>query len=515
MKPSVLLIGSVLALAALVAALAWLPTGGTGTPDRTAGTTRSSGAGAGGTGPKGGKPLLLYCAAGIRKPVEAAARAYEREYGVRVQLQFGGSQTLLANAKLTGTADLYVPADESYMDLARGEGLLAESAPVATMRPVLAVKRGNPRGIRSLDDLARETVRLGLADPKAAAIGKVVRETLGATGRWPAIEARVTVTKPTVNDVATDVQLGTIDAAFVWDVTVRQMGVDLETVAVPELADRVTTVGVGVLRSTSDPTAALHFLRYLSSADKGRPHFADAGFAAAPEADRWAESPRLTLYAGAMLRPAIDDTVTAFERREGVRVDRVYNGCGILVGQMKVGQRPDAYFACDQSFMTQVKDLFPSPADVSINQLVILVPKANPFGIKTLRDLAKPGLRLGVGHEKQCALGALTEKSLKQSGLYRNVRANVVVESPTGDLLVNQLLTKSLDAVVAYVSNATGHADELTALKIDLPCALATQPLAVSKDSAHRQLAGRLMANLRSAESRDRFEAWGFRWSAR
>jgi ABC-type molybdate transport system substrate-binding protein len=59
-----------------------------------------------------------------------------------------------------------------------------------------------------------------------------------------------------------------------------------------------------------------------------------------------------------MLRPAVDKTIAAFEAREGVRVTRVYNGCGILVAQMKVDGAPDAFFACDREFLDQVGDLF-------------------------------------------------------------------------------------------------------------------------------------------------------------
>ncbi len=58
-----------------------------------------------------------------------------------------------------------------------------------------------------------------------------------------------------------------------------------------------------------------------------------------------------------MLRPAIEQTIAEFERREGVKVTRVYNGCGILVAQMKAGEVPDAYFACDSEFMNQVNDI--------------------------------------------------------------------------------------------------------------------------------------------------------------
>ena len=105
--------------------------------------------------------------------------------------------------------------------------------------------------------------------------------------------------------------------------------------------------------------------------------------------DLWADVPELSVFAGSMLRPAIDETITAFEEREGVRVSRVYNGCGILVAQMKGGQVPDAYFACDTEFMEQVPDLFPEPVDVSQNELVILVQKGNPHNIGSLRDLTQ------------------------------------------------------------------------------------------------------------------------------
>ena len=48
---------------------------------------------------------------------------------------------------------LYLAADESYIRLARQQGLLAEAIPLARMRPVVAVAKGNPKNVRTLDDL--------------------------------------------------------------------------------------------------------------------------------------------------------------------------------------------------------------------------------------------------------------------------------------------------------------------------------------------------------------------------
>jgi len=454
--------------------------------------------------------LTVYCAAGLRAPTEAVARDYENEFGVPIDLSFGGSQTLLANIEVSKTGDVYIPADDSYIALAEQKQVVAETMPLATMTPMIAVKKGNPRKIHSAADTARADVKLSQANPDAAAIGKVVRSALQRTGQWGPIAAHTSVFKGTVNDALNDVVIGAADAAFGWDALAPQYPA-LEFAAAPELTNATGRVVAAVLKTSKQPTAALKFARYLSARDKGLKQFEKNGFRIAT-GDPWAAQPELNLFAGAMLRPAIEQTITDFEQREGVRVNRVYNGCGILVAEMRTGKRPDAYFACDTSFMSQVNDLFLDATNVSANQLVIMVPKGNPRAIKTLRDLGQPGLRLGVGHEKQCALGVLTRNTLLTNGNYLEVMKNVAVQSPTGDFLVNQLRARSLDAVVAYISNAAGASNELDAIAIDIPCAIAAQPVALSRETKYPQLTSRLLARLKSAESRERFEANGFRW---
>jgi ABC-type molybdate transport system substrate-binding protein len=321
--------------------------------------------------------------------------------------------------------------------------------------------------------------------------------------------------KLTVNDVANDIVIGAADAGMVWDATVRQYP-GLEAVPVSELTTEAH-ISVAVLRGTEHPTSALRFARYLAARDAGLPHFTEHGYAAV-EGDAWEETPVLRLDAGAMLRPAIEETINAFEEREGVTVLTNYNGCGILVAGMRAGKHhpPDAYFACDQEFMDQVADLFGPPTPVSSNQLVILVRKDYPHKdrIHKLKDLALPGLRVGIGHEKQCAMGVLTQETLKQTGTRPDVMANVVVQLPTGDMLVNQLRIGSLDAAIAYLSNAAGAQDILEARAIDIKCAFATQPFAIGKESRHKHLTERLLDAIRSRQSRDRFEAMGFKWKS-
>ncbi|MBA4386511.1 MAG: molybdate ABC transporter substrate-binding protein [Verrucomicrobia bacterium] len=458
--------------------------------------------------------LVVYCAAGIRSAVDPVAREYEKKYGTQIIIQYGGSGTLLNNMKITKTGDLFVPADQSYVAIAREQGLIAETIPLARQTPVIAVRRGNPKKIASLADMKREDVKLSLANPDAASIGSVTKKLLQKSGEWSAIEARVRengVFKPTVNDIANDIKIGSVDAGIVWDSTAMQYP-ELEAVRAPELDGGTQEAGVCVLNSTRQSAAALRFARYLSAKDKGLQEFARHHYQTV-DGDEWAEAPELKVFSGAMLRPAIEKTLKDFEAREGVRITTVYNGCGILTAQMKAGEKPDAYFSCDVSFMDSVSNMYVNPVTVSVNEVVMLVARGNPQGIKKPEDLKKPGLKVGLAHPEKSALGVQTKRFLADLGIYDEVQKNQKLDAATGDFLVNQIRTGSLDAVLVWRSNAAGVKEFLDVVSIEHPLASAKQPYGVGKDSRYRHLMQRLQDALLSAESKQRFESAGLTWS--
>lgn len=463
--------------------------------------------------PKPGEPvdqLVVYCAAGLKPPVEQVARAYEQAGGPRVELQYGGSGTLLSNLRVAGRGDLFIAADESYLDLARTNHLVAESIPLARMTPVIGVRKGNPKQIHSLDDLLRDDVKVALANPEAAAIGRTTRAVLESAGLWERVSAHVVVLKPTVNDLANDLKLGTVDASILWDAVVNQYP-ELEGIPIAPGKDHAQQVAVGVLTASRQPTAALRFARYLGARDRGLKVFEQDGYPPV-DGDVWAAVPKVVLYSGGVNRIAIDATVRKFEAREGVEVTRVYNGCGILVSQIKAGQRPDAYLACDVSFLDQVNTLFGPSTELSETDIVLLVPKENPKNLHTLADLVAPGLKLGVANARQSTLGDLTARLLRAQGIYDGVMANVRVQTPTADLLVNDLKTGSLDAVVVYEANTSQVRETLELIHLDLPGARAIQPYAVGQTSQYPRLMERLLSAIRSPESQRRYGEVGFRW---
>lgn len=455
--------------------------------------------------------LVIYCAAGMKKPVQETLDEYRQEYGGNITIDFGGSGTLLSRLRAAKSGDLYIAADKSYIDIARTKGLVVEALPVGTQKPVIAVKKGNPRGIKSIDDLLRGGVKFAIANSDAASIGKLTKNILQKSKQWEAVRDKAKVTQLTVNDLINSLLLETVDAAIVWDALVRQHADKLDMVELPEFDAAVQKTHIAVLKTCKHPAAALRFCRYLQAPEKGGKAFERYGYGSV-HGDPWAEKPTLLFFSGGVNRVAIDQTVKEFEEREGVSVNVEYNGCGILVATMKAGKHPDAYFACDSSFMKQLPELFPAARVVSETDMIIAVKKGNPKGIKSVKDLTAPGLKIGVANAKQSALGALTINMLKGMNLYEPVYKNVVSQTPTADLLVNQLRAGSLDAVIVYRANVSQVLDKLDVIDIQDRRAMAEQPIAVSTETKYPYLTQRLVDAIESPESKQRFLLAKFRW---
>ena len=232
--------------------------------------------------------------------------------------------------KESGTSpDIFLAADPSYTEEAAKKGLIAETMPVCLLKAGIAVEKGNPKNVNTLEDLLREDVRVGIGNPEAASIGQFTQEVLGKAGIWSRLEPKLSVKLPTVNEIANAAKMRTVDAAIIWDGVAAQYP-ELDFVHVPEFDAEPKTVTVAVTTATGKATEALRFSRYLTARDRGLEIFRDNKYEPV-EGDRWALRPELTFFSGAMLKPAIEGALARFQEREGVTIHTVFNGCGILV----------------------------------------------------------------------------------------------------------------------------------------------------------------------------------------
>jgi len=220
-----------------------------------------------GCGERAGGParLHLYCGAGLRDAVADIAEAFTESTGVLVEADYAGSEVLLSRLKLSARGDVYMPGDEHYVELARQEGLVASSRPACYFVPVILVRKGNPKGIRTLRDLLHPDVALALGDAQACAIGRQTQMVLSKNGiAAEDVDKRVVFRSLTVNELALHLEVGKADATVVWDAIAAQYAEDTEVVVIPAEENVVSTVPVAVLTTSGQPELARRFADFAA-----------------------------------------------------------------------------------------------------------------------------------------------------------------------------------------------------------------------------------------------------------
>ena len=141
-------------------------------------------------------PLVL-AAASLQESLNAAADAYAATGQPRPVLSFGASSALARQIDAGSPADLFVSADEPWMDFLADKKLIRAGTRVSflTNRLVLVAPAANPLAIaiKSGFPLAAAigTSKLAMADPDSVPAGKYGKAALTSLGIWTAVEPKV------------------------------------------------------------------------------------------------------------------------------------------------------------------------------------------------------------------------------------------------------------------------------------------------------------------------------------
>ena len=237
--------------------------------------------------------------------------------------------------------------------------------------------------------------------------------------------------------------------------------------------------------------------------------------------DPWAKTPKLRVDCGGVNREAVEKTIREFEAREGCVITMVYAGCGTLVGKMQTGEQglPDLFMTCDSSYLDMAQKKMGNPfgpdLKISSTRIVMLVTRGNPKSLRTLADLAQPGLRIGVTDPQASTLGKLCEELFRETGQWEDIAKNIPVKHDTAHTLIQSIEAGGkLDVVLVYEANIQHLKTKFDAVPLKPARAVAVQNIAARKDTAYPQLAQRLMWHIISDTSRRRFEQLGFNWEA-
>jgi len=234
-------------------------------------------------GEESNKMLMVYSGAGMRKPMDEIGTLFEQKYGVSVNYNYGGSNTLLSQIELTQQGDVYMPGATMYIERARDKGFVDYEQLVAYHIPVIVVPEGNPANITCLKDLTKPGVRVVLGDAKAAACGKIANKILEKNGILDAIDANVIARTGTVNELVADICMGTADASIVWKASLAGTENKTDIIEIPKEQNIIKVIPIGTLTFSENKDMAKKFVDFVTS-DEGKAVFEKYGFTSYPNA---------------------------------------------------------------------------------------------------------------------------------------------------------------------------------------------------------------------------------------
>lgn len=220
------------------------------------------------------KTVSVYAAASLKATFTTLAKSFEGSHpGVKVSLNFAGSQDLVDQITGGASADVFASANEKNMLVITEAGLnAAEPKIFATNQLAIVVPPDNPAKISSFADLSKKGLKLVVCAPEVPC-GAATEKVEKATG----ITLAPVSEEQAVTGVLAKVQAGEADAGLVYQTDVISAGATVKGINFPESSKAINSNPIVALKDGPQSALGQEFVDLVLSAE-GQQVFATAGF---------------------------------------------------------------------------------------------------------------------------------------------------------------------------------------------------------------------------------------------
>ncbi len=226
------------------------------------------------------KSMTVFCGSANKPAMEEIAAVFQKEKNIEVNLIFGGSGTLLAQLELSKKGEIYLPGSPDYIIIGMRKKLLVEGSDriVAYLVPAIITPAENQAGIKSLSDLVKPGVRVGIGNPKSVCLGLYSIELLEKAGLTDNVLKNTVTFGGSCSKTANLAALNQVDAILGWRVFHYWNKKRMTYVPIaPEQIPRISYIPISIPVYTKDKTLSETFIDYVLSR-KGKAIYEKHGY---------------------------------------------------------------------------------------------------------------------------------------------------------------------------------------------------------------------------------------------
>ena len=219
---------------------------------------------------------------------------------------------------------------------------------------------------------------------------------------------------------------------------------------------------------------------------------------------------RMLFHAGVGQRSSLNEIKELFQKRHPeVEVNFSYKGSGYFIADITRSKEGDLYMPGEEFYLLQavergfITDYDPERDIAAYFVTMIITPRGNPKQIRKVEDFAEPGVRVGLGNPKACAIGLWHEKIFKKAGIWDAVRKNATFSAKCIAELGNAAQHKLVDATIVWSPNAVLYLRDTEVIPIEPKYrGVVRLPVACLEFAKHRREARMLKKLILSEEGR-------------
>jgi molybdate transport system substrate-binding protein len=231
--------------------------------------------------------VVAFTAASLSGVSSKLGEDFERMYpGHKITFNLAGTQAIKTQIQNGAYADVFISASQKYTtELTNGGYFVAGTVkPLTSNYVVVILPADNPAGIKSLSDLANPGIKIAMADksvPVGTATAGVMKNMAKSSdygSEWNAsVYSNVITYETSEPAVASKVQLGEVDAGFVYESTYNAGGEKYQALSIPKSLNYLQTYQIAILKDSTSKGAAADFETFMLS-DLGQQDLKDYGF---------------------------------------------------------------------------------------------------------------------------------------------------------------------------------------------------------------------------------------------